>query len=100
MIEQHVVKKLHNWKTVASNGSPYQAPETLSLCLKGDVYGHERFRDGDRVKTSRVVEAKGRRVFTKSGSAYKLGRINPKFRKFLKKHRPDWNWRNPITIEN
>jgi hypothetical protein len=100
MIEQHVIKKIHNWKTVASVGSPYQAPETIGLCLKGDVYGHEGFRDGDSVRTSRVVEIKGRIVYTVSGSVYKLGRIDPKFRKFLRKHRPNWNWRNPITIKN
>ena len=92
--------KLHNWKTVASNGSPYRAPETIGLCLKGDVYGHEKFRNGDCVRTSRVTEVKGRTVFTMSGSVYKLGRIDPLFRKFLKRHRPNWNWRNPIVIES
>jgi hypothetical protein len=90
--------KIHNWCTVPNTSSPYRAPETISVCMKGNVYGHRAFEDGASVKTSRVKSAHGRVITTVSGSVYLLGRIDPKFRKFLKNGRPDWNWRKPITI--
>jgi len=93
------VIKIDDWMTVASIGSPYQAPETLGICLRGMVYGHSRFENGDAVRTSVVVKVEGRKVFTRSGSVYRLGRINPGFRKFLKKEKPDWDWRNPIVTK-
>lgn len=89
--------KLDNW-SVKGNASPYTAPECYSLCLTGTVTGHPRFADGDVIRTSSIKDAKGRFVHTNSGSIYKLGKINPKYRAWLKKNRSDWNHKIPITI--
>jgi hypothetical protein len=91
--------KLHNWKVVSEKGSPYRAPETLGIQLKGDVYGHKAFNDGDHIRTSAIVSVEGRVISTRSGSLYLLGRIDPLYRKFLKLQRPHWNWRKPITFK-
>ena len=90
--------KINSWKTVATSHSQYRAPETIGLCLAGEVSGHPRFDDGEAVRTSRVVSIEGRVVSTVSGSVYQLGTIDPLFRKYLKIHRPSWNWRKPISI--
>lgn len=98
-MKQHIAK-LENWATIATP-DPWLAPELQRLHLVGEVYSHsnpERFPDGKSIRTSYVVEVKGRIVKTWSGSVYRLGKIDPAFRKFLKKKRPDWDWRNPITM--
>lgn len=93
------IAKLENWATVLT--SPWIAPEIQHLHLAGTVYNHsnpERHPDGKEIRTSYIVAAKGRIVKTVSGSVYKLGKINKEFRKFLKRERPNWDWRNPITM--
>ena len=93
------ITKLENWATVVT--SIWLAPEVQRLHLAGTVYNHsdsDRHPDGKEIRTSYIVEAKGRIVKTVSGSVYKLGKIDPEFRKFLKKERPDWDWRNPVTV--
>ena len=48
-------------------------PNTV-LGVNGDIYGSDRFKDGKRVNTSRVVEhVKNEYVKTRSGSIYELG---------------------------
>lgn len=90
--------KINSWKTVASSHNQYRAPETIGLCLFGKVSGHPRFVDGEVVRTSRIESIEGRVVSTVSGSVYRLGTIDPLFRRYLKIHRPLWDWRNPITV--
>lgn len=94
------VTKLENWATITSP-DPWLAPELQRLYLVGTVYNHsdpERHPDGKEIRTSYIVEAQGRVVKTASGSVYKLGRIDPDFREFLRTERPGWDWRNPITV--
>ena len=88
---------LQNWSTISTE-DPYIAPELRTLRLQGDAYGHPKFPDGHYIKTSGIKNFKGRIVYThsKNNSVYKLGKIDPNFRKFLKKTRPNWDWRHPI----
>ena len=51
---------------------------------------------GRHIVTSYIVDVEGREVKTKSGSTYRLGKIDPNYRKWLKTDRPNWDWRNPI----
>lgn len=88
---------LHNWSTTRVN--IYRSPEIEPVSLVGDVYGHPTRPDGRNVTTSQVKTVDGRIITTRSGSLYRLGRINPAFRKWLREHRPKWDWRNPITIK-
>jgi hypothetical protein len=88
--------KLENWSTT-SQSDAYTAPECLEIILQGNVYGNPKFRDGDHILTSCIVSMVGRVITTYSGSKYLLGKIDPKFREMLRKIRPNWDWRNPIT---
>ena len=89
--------KLNNWY-VSGNADPYTAPECAQPYLKGNVEGHPNFEDGKHISTSPIVDAEGRVVTTRSGSTYKLGKIAPKYRKWLKENRPEWDWKIPITV--
>lgn len=85
--------KLENW-SVTFRGDRYTAPELRPPCLQGVVADGPRA--GKSVITSRIVAADGRVVETWSGSKYVLGKIDPKYRAWLREHRPDWDFRNPI----
>ena len=71
------MKRLENWAIVGSN--PYYPPECQSLCLKGDVYGHELHFDGKCIRTSTIEGIEGELVKTYSGSLYELGEVNPEY---------------------
>ena len=91
---------MENWST-SLRGSPYDPPELMILTLVGQVYGHkeERHYDGKWIRTSEIVKVEGRTLTTGSGSVYHLGSIDPKFRRWLKKNVPDWDWRNPVVTK-
>lgn len=85
------------WSTTWGNADMFTAPELIRLCLRGNVTDHPVCH-ADTVRTSPIVMAEGRYVQTQTGTVYKLGRIHPKFRNFLRTKRPNWDWRNPITM--
>lgn len=87
--------KLQNWSCWSD---PYLAPEIRVTHLVGRVYGHHRKEDGTRVRTSRIVDAAGRLVTTSSGTVYRLGTIDPKYRRWLRKEGRDYDPRRPILI--
>ena len=43
---------IKNWSMMAN---PYQAPEIQIHFLRGNVFGHPRFKDGSQVDTSSIV---------------------------------------------
>lgn len=47
--------------------------ERVGECLTGVVYGHKRFPDGSRIRTSKIKSLKGRWAHTVNGTLYKLG---------------------------
>lgn len=55
---------MKNW-SVCTKGKPYMAPEIWTNYLYGNVYGHPRFKDGDLVSTSSIVDVK-------DGEGYKI----------------------------
>lgn len=83
--------KLENWSVITRG-------ERTSLL--GNVFGHSnpRHEDGKSVVTSRVVSVDGRKITTRSGSVYTLGKISPEYREYIKRTRPEWDWRNPIKM--
>jgi len=89
--------KINDW-SITGRETPYTAPELIKRIIAGKVYGHHRFPDGSSVFTSSIKKVKGRKITTSSGSEYRLGKIDPKYRKWLKKERPDWDWRNPVKV--
>jgi len=87
---------LHNWSTGYSSDNPYAAPEQNPTCLKGNVYGHPRFNDGDCVTTTAIEKIEGRIITTYSGSIYRLGRPNQKWLHWLKKNGYTYDPKNPV----
>jgi len=90
------VYNLHKWATYKD---PYAAPET-GLCLTGyrdpepDPAGVDR-----KILTSLVVDVRGRRVKTASGSTYILQTPDPDFVKWCREngvHDPTTDPENPI----
>ena len=63
--------------------------------LRGYVSDHPRLGCGE-VLTSRIIKIDKRTVYTYSGSIYRLGKINPNFKTFLKEVNNNWNWRKPL----
>tara|TARA_Y100000310_G_scaffold246538_1_gene251846 strand:- start:55 stop:348 length:294 start_codon:yes stop_codon:yes gene_type:complete len=95
--------KLENWSVTGIpvyGARPYMAPELFfGSCLAGEVYNHFRFQDGESVRTSMIIKVKGRRITTRSGHVYELGKVHPDYRQFLKNFFPDWDWRKPVKME-
>lgn len=91
---------VHNW-SICCDGPQvdFTSPEMLAIKLQGTVYGHPSIRDGQSMVSSKIVEIKARKVWTQSGTKYRLGRIDPEYRKWLKSNYPSWNWRLPISIK-
>ncbi len=89
--------KLDNW-SVLSNADPYLAPELRKSCLKGVPTGHPRKPDGKVIYTSSIVSVAGRKITTRSGTVYCLGRIDPNYRKWLRDQGLEYNPRNPIKV--
>lgn len=103
MSEKEKICRIDNWSVVPCGCDPYLPPEAVRICLHGFVLDHPtlgmRQRDnGHGLKTSAVVSVSGRIVECVSRK-YKLGTIDPGYRKWLRENRPNWNWRNPITVK-
>lgn len=86
---------LKNW-SVLSLSDPYTPPEMSCGALQGNAYGHPMFEDGKKVITSVPIYSKGRILKTRGGRIYKLGNIDPEYRKWLKRNIPEWDWRHPV----
>ncbi|MFA5049220.1 MAG: hypothetical protein WC516_09415 [Patescibacteria group bacterium] len=91
--------KLDNWSVISNQFrlNPYTTPELIGVCLQGLAENHPRLGDAF-VCTSEITEVEGRYVKTRSGTIYKLGNIEPKYRRLLKQIRPDWDYKKPIKI--
>ncbi len=87
---------LHNWSTNLSSADPYKAPEQCSTRLKGNVYGHPKFNDGDLITTSTINKIEGRIITTDSGSVYRLGRPSQKWLHWLKQEGYVYDPKNPV----
>ncbi len=86
-----IAVKLQDWSVVSA---AYAAPETNPrLYLRGT-----RTTDGKRIDTSAIVKCEGRIVTTHSGSRYRLGRIHPEYRAWLREQRLPYNARQPIRV--
>ena len=92
------IATINNWSVTSGSNSPYTAPELIGIRVCGNVKNHTIFKDGHNIKTSKVENVYYREIYTFSGSIYRLGKIDPVYRKWLKENRPNWNWRQPITL--
>lgn len=92
--------RVEEWRTVALQRTPYDAPETCPVAISGRVPpgADPRKPEGSPITTSPIAAIEGRIVTTRSGTRYLLGRIDKGFRAWLREHRPEWNHREPIAI--
>lgn len=91
-----MIPVIHEWSTCFASNNPYAPPEARGLAIQGKVYGREGWEEGGQICTSNVVSVDGRTVKTRSGSTYRLGRIAPAFREWLRKQGREYDPRNPI----
>ena len=68
--------------------------------LNGEVRNHSYYDDGTFTITSEIVNIKGHIVETKGGLLYRLIKINPIYRRWLKINFPSWDSKTPIIIRN
>jgi hypothetical protein len=78
------VARLEDWAIEVDDDPAYLPPEQRSRSIVGVVYGHPRKTDGERVRTSPIVNVDGRRVQTRSGSVYHLGEINRRYLSWMR----------------
>lgn len=85
--------ELRDWAFgVGEGGSPYQPPEMKAFVATGRVWGHHRYTDGDKIRTSDIIDEQGATIRTISGSVYTL--VGPPRQEYV-----DWcranGWRDP-----
>lgn len=68
--------RMEDWVVCPTINNVYIPPEQAGQSIKGKVYGHPRFEDGESVCSSRIVNVCGRVIHTESGSVYVLGEPN------------------------
>lgn len=76
--------RIDHWSVSEASASVYTPPEARGHGLVGIVFGHPTSDDGTRVRTSAIVDARGRRVTTASGTVYLLGEIDPTYAAYLR----------------
>lgn len=91
-----VIPRLDGWSVTTYLGHGLFSG---SFALVGAVSGHPdpRHHDGKRIITSAVLSFEGRVVTTRS-RRYRVGRIDPAYRRWLRENRPGWDWRRPFTV--
>ena len=92
--------RLDYWSCTRGNADPYRVPEQEAgvVRLHGIVTCHPYKEDGHEVTTTRVVEVKGRVITTRSGTVYRLGKIHPTYRRWLKMAGIPYDPQCPIVV--
>jgi hypothetical protein len=88
------VTTLQRWSIIAD---PYRAPECQQHYLQGRVYGHPEREDGERISTSCIIGAEGRVIECRSRK-YKLGRIHPDYRQWLRENEIEYDPKQPVKV--
>lgn len=63
---------LKNWKVIYKEADDYLPPEMRPQYLNGEVFGHHRCQNGEKVCTSSIVDVNGKFITTSSGTVYQL----------------------------
>ena len=88
---------INEW-SVGEEPDPWQAPELKRKFLQGmaQLPGDTKVKS---IRTSFIRAIEGRFVETESGSVYKLGLIDPKYRVWMKKLGIAYNPKQPISFK-
>ena len=85
---------LHRW-AVEVGGDRYTAPELRRTRIRAD---HPGGKVGVYIVTSSLTGSEGRLVRTSSGSVYRLGRVHPRYRRWLRRHGIAYDPRQPVKV--
>ena len=85
---------LQEWSVVMS-GDKYTAPECRRPRLTGLCKNHPKFPDNTRIYSSKILSSEGRVVETLN-TKYLLGRIDPKYREWIRDNYGSYDRANPV----
>ena len=92
------MSRLENWSVVDRDAdNPYLALELRRPALNGQIFDDDRFANGTFITTSSIETIDQRKVLTKSGTVYYLGRVNPDYKRAYPGR--DFNGPNPLTLK-
>lgn len=78
---------LLDWCIGTHQFSAYNAPETCTRVARGEVHGHSRLRDRERITTTQVIAFDPkRRVLLTKNTFYRLGSMSNGFKQWLRKN--------------
>lgn len=90
---------LRDWFVQAQPSDPFKAPEQVVKYLTGNVEGHPKFEDGDKVSTSAIVDAEGSIITVASGRKYLLeGPPLPEWVAWMEENSVAFNLEAPIRM--
>jgi hypothetical protein len=91
---------MNAWSVVLAEDESggFRAPELMPRLLKGRVYGHPRFTDGEPITSSPIVSAVGRMVTTATGTVFELQEPSPDYVSWLVEQGREIDPENPIRI--
>ncbi len=76
--------RIENWSVCTHKDNIWTAPEIQVKFLKGTVYGHPVFPDGQEVYTSSLVLLDiPNKIAETRNSSYVLGEIDPEYKQYL-----------------
>lgn len=83
------IATIREWKIHTLDEDPYKATELKSLHISGNVYGRPGFKDGDHIRSNRIVsfDRIERTVTTASGSIYRIE--GPPYKEYAEAY-PNW----------
>ena len=88
------IVRIENWYLV-SNADGDKSAVSVAYRLRGDVYGHPQYKDGERITTSEISALDGNIVQCKS-RVYYLGQASKKYVDSLEEDGIVYDMANPI----
>ncbi len=78
--------ELKNWLVINNNETDgKKSLEDNKRCLRGEVYGSDRYKNGTLIATSNIVKVEGNQATTRHGSVYILGKPDEEYKKWCEK---------------
>ena len=76
---------IQDW-SVVGGGTPYTAPECRTQHLRGRVYDHPSFEDGERIRSSALRSIDGDGTAETRNTTYTLGNPSPDYAAWCVRH--------------
>lgn len=86
--------ELENWDMVESSDSASTA-QSISMRLRGKVYGHPECTDGSKITTSPISRVDGKLIYC-ANRVYSLGKPSNEFLQSIKSMGAEYDEENPL----